>query len=263
MSPKPRRKPNLSAASQRIADLIESVAGGSQRQFAAQVGCSQPVLSRIVNGQQQPGRDLIERIAQLEGVDRESLLESLGEKTSAVVVEEFLIPVAQCLLRSSPAKQPDQLTAGTLAVSYTVYRPTLYAVPARMCEPAFTDPSEKLRPDDLVVIESATDRFRGNLQMLNGKLCVVVVNDETGETLTLRRIWVRFDTEHGKRVIYTCSDAKVDEYRNQKYGGRLLRPIQLDPPEQTPEPEVISEFVNEEIEISAITGMAVQLIRSL
>lgn len=263
MSKKSRRKPKLSPVAQKIVDLIDSEAGGSQRRFASMVGCAQPVLSRIVNGRQEPGRDLVERIAKLDGVDRQSLLDCLGERADEDFFEECSIPIAPCLLRSCPPGGSDQLTASTLAVSYSVHRPSLYAVQARMCEPAFSDPSERLRPDDLIVIESSTAQFRSNLMMLNGKLAVVVVNDETGETVTLRRVWVRFDAKRRRRVVCTCSDAKVDNYLEQKFGGKLLRAIELDPPERIPAAEVLTKFVNEEIDIAAIAGMAIQLIRNL
>jgi transcriptional regulator with XRE-family HTH domain len=257
------KKSKLSAIAQRIADLIDTVGGGSQRAFAAKIKCSQPVLSRIVNGQQQPGRDLIERIAQLDGVDKESLLESLDDAHRADNTGELLIPVTQCLLPSFSANHRELATANTLAVPNSLYRPTLYAVPARMCEPAYSDPSERLRPDDLIVIESATERFQRNLSMLSGRLCAVLMRDDTGDSLTLRRVWVRFDSDLGSRQVITCSDAKVGAFRERKFGKKLLRSIQLDPPEQLPEAGDAAELIDQPIDVSAITGLAVQLIRNL
>lgn len=244
----------LSPVAQKISDLIESVGGGSQRTFAGLVGCSQPVISRIVNGQQKPGRDLIERIDQLDGVDREAIMASLDEPIRFDITDDFLIPIVSSLLRSPP--EPDQITASSLAVSHAIYRPTLYAVQASACEPAFDDPSEKLRPNDLIVIDSSTDRFQQNQQMLNGKLCAVI---DKGENITLRRVWIKFDDRQKKRVLFTCPDAKVECYLNQKFGEKLLRSIQLDPPEQVPE----REFIDDKILVTSIVGIAVQIIRNV
>lgn len=236
-----------------IADLVESVGGGSQRAFAKMVGCSQPVISRIVNGQQPPSRELVERIAQLDGVDAEALLASLDDPLPHDLKKDFLVPIADSLLRSAPGA--DQPLSGAVAVSRTIFRSTLYAVRARTCEPAFGDPSERLRADDLILIDSSTEHLRQNLQRLNGKLCAI----DGGDTITLRRVWVMYDQVRGKWAVHTCADAKVKDYRDQRFEGRRLRDIQFDYPEQAPE----EEFVDAEVDVAAVVGVAIQLIRSL
>lgn len=255
MSKKIKRN-KLTPAAQKIVELIETIGGGSQRKFAAMTGCSQSVLSRVANGQQEPGRELIERIAKLAGVDGKSLLDSRDQATHHDLTDDFLVPIVTSLLRSAP--EPNQLSASTLAVSRAIYRPTLYAVPARACEPACSDPAERLRPDDLIVVESSTTRFRQNLMMLNGKLCAVIVNEEETETITLRRVWVEFDLHREKRAILTCPDAKVKKLFDKKY-RKYPRFIQLDLPENPPE----SDYVDTEISVTAIVGIAVQVIRTL
>jgi transcriptional regulator with XRE-family HTH domain len=252
MNPKSKKKANRLPIAQQIADLVESIGDGSQRTFATRVGCSQPVISRIVNGQQKPGRDLIARIAKLDGVDGQALLASLDEPMPYDITDDYLIPIATRLLRSAP--EPHQLSASTLAVSRAVFRPTIYAVPARSCEPAFSDPSERLRADDLIVMDSSTEDLRLDVQMLHGKLCAV----DSADTITLRRVWVKYDPDLKKRAVYTCPDAKVEVYRDQKYGDKPLRSIQLDLPEDV----LQAKFVDERIDVSAIVGMAVQLIRN-
>lgn len=238
---------------QQIADLVESVGGGSQRAFARLVGCSQPVISRVINGQQRPGRDLVERIAQLDGVDREALLASLDEPLPHDRSDDSVVPIADSLLRSVPTQE--LFSASTVAVSKKVFRPTLYAVRARACEPAYSDPAERLRADDLIILDSSTDHLSENLQRLNGKLCVV----DGGDTLTLRRVWTKYDHGRGKWALHTCADARVDDYRNKKYGGKLLRTIQLDLPEDAPD----EKFINDELNVDAVVGIAIQLMRSL
>ena len=252
MNSKPNSKNKLTPFAQQIVELIESVGGGSQRKFADVAGCSQSVISRIANDQQKPSPDLIERISRLDGVDGKALLASLDEPLPYDITDDYLIPIATRLLRSAP--EPHQRSASTLAVSRTVFRPTIYAVPARACEPAFTDPSERLRADDLIVMESSTEGLPQDVQMLHGKLCAVA----SADAITLRRVWVRYDPSLDRRAIFTCPDAKVDDYREQKYGGKFLRSIQLELPEDSPQ----EEFVDEAIDVSAIVGMAVQLIRN-
>ncbi len=121
----------LSLAARKMRELVESVGGGSQRAFASQVGCSQPVISRILNGQQEPGKDLIEKIAGLKGVDGAELKRAYEESLSGLG-EDYQVPIASCLLDGSPLANKEKLTPGSIAVSRTVYSPTVYAVRSRM-----------------------------------------------------------------------------------------------------------------------------------
>lgn len=254
-----RKKITLSASAQSIVELVERISGGNQREFARTVGCAQPVISRIVNGKQEPGRELLEKIAGLDGVDRAALMATLKSEMPGSHFSETLVSIAQCLLDGNPATRWDQLTTNTIAVSPTVFRPSLYAVAARSCEPAFSDLSERMRPDDLLIIESSLDRLKKNLRMLDGKLCVVVIRGDEGDTITLRRVWVTFDPANSRWSARTCPDAKVDKFRNDKFEGKLLRSIQLDLPESLPEPNYVDHLVD----VNDIAGVAIELIRNL
>ncbi|MCA8994949.1 MAG: helix-turn-helix transcriptional regulator, partial [Planctomycetaceae bacterium] len=186
-------KLQLSVSAQKVAELVESTSAGNQRGFARLVGCAQPVISRILNGKQQPGRDLLERIAKLENVNRDELIATLEAQEAIDRVTKTLVPVACALLDSHPRKRIDQLTSNKVAVSPAIFRSSLYTVHARVCEPAFSNPSEQMRADDLIVIETSIERLRTNLQALNGKLCVVVTKSLSGQTITLRRVWMSHD----------------------------------------------------------------------
>jgi len=252
-------KSTLSTSAQMVTELVERISSGNQRAFARAVGCSQPVLSRILNGRQQPGRELLERIAALPGVDRDELLATLKVDTTLDRAAETMVPVANSLLDGNPASRPDQLTARTIILSPDVYRPSLYAVSAKACEPAYSDALERMRADDLIIIESKVEGMRRNLQILNGKLCVIVVRGSKGNTITLRRVWVKFDAKQADWAVRTCPDAKVENFRSDKYGNRLLRSIVIDLPEALPEPE----YVDQVVDVNDIVGIAVQLVRHL
>jgi len=249
----------LSSSAQMITELVERISSGNQRAFARAVGCSQPVLSRILNGKQEPGRELLERIAVLDGVDRAALLATLNADTAVNWAAETMVPIANSLLDGNPAGRRDQLTTRTIALSPDIYHPSVYAVPARMCEPAFSDARERMRADDLIVIDSKVEGMRRNLQILNGKLCVIVIRGPENNTITLRRVWVKFDAKQAGWAICTCPDAKVEDFRSEKYGDRLLRSIVIDLPETPPEPQ----YVDHVVDVNDIVGIAVQLVRHL
>lgn len=239
---------------------MNTVAKGNQREFARLVGCAQPVVSRIVNGQQQPSRALLERIAKLEGVDRDDLMAKLESTNSEdALVCETQIPVAHCLLAGSPGSHSRHFTSSTVAVPLTVFRPSLYAVKAKSCEPAFGDPAERFRSDDLIVIESSVDALRKNLQGLNGKLCVVVVPGSDGDTITLRRVWLSFENQKNHWCLKTCPDSQLHKWLDEKIGGKHLRRIELESPESPP----ASRYIAQPVAVSDIVGVAIQLVRTL
>ena len=253
---KKKRKPapnvTLTPVAQSIADLIQSIANGSQRKFASLAGCSQPLISRIVNGQQQPGRELVSRIAKIDGVDGDALLAKLEEDSHASRADDFEVPVASCLLPSAPV---DRLITGTLAVPASQYRSTLYAVPARACDPAFSDPSECLLPDDLIVMESSTQLLSQNVQLLHGQLCAVAINDDAGPAITLRRVRIGLSEDTKRRAIYVLGDQE----RGGRFAiqGRQQRLILLDGTEELESPD------EREVALSDIVGLALSVTRKL
>jgi hypothetical protein len=232
------------------------------------VGCSSPLISRIVTGQQQPGPDLLKKIAALDEVDEASVTSVVAEKTGYdVTKDDYCIPISDCLLRGAPDQYADLLTGRTLAISESVFQLTRYAVLASACEPALSDPEERFRPEDLLIIETATQRYRDNLQLLHGKLCVVVLSDQQGDVVTLRRVWVPYDNRTSARSIVTCMDSKLDDYKRLReqmkeervQHGRYQRSIELRSPNAIPDRDELLD----EIPINAIVGMAVQLTRNL
>lgn len=109
-----------------------------------------------------------------------ALLVSLNDSTELGIADEYAVPITTALIRSISTR--DGLSTGTLAVPAVLYRSTVYAVPAWTCEPACSDPSERLRTDDLILIESSTKLLRQNLQMLDGKLCAIAPRTSTANT---------------------------------------------------------------------------------
>ena len=181
----------ISAAAKVIVDLVATLGNGSQRALARELECSQSVISRIVNGQQEPGPEVVAALKAVDATAWKKLTSLMG--SDALQADEFTIPVATCLLHGTPDENRDQLTAESVAVSQSVYRPTLYAVKAKHCVPAVDDPSERFRDDDMITIEAATNRFQQNIQMLHGKLCAVVVEGVYGNSITMRRVWSSFN----------------------------------------------------------------------
>ena len=253
------KRNNLSRISKEIVGLVEQA--GGQRAFAKAAGVSQPLISRIVNGLQEPGEDLLIAISKLPGVDQETFWERASLSTSKET--EFLVPIAHALLSSSPASSADELTAETVAVSNSVYRHSLYAIRAKHCHPTFLDPSEGLQPEDLVVIDTSVEKFSKNIRRLDGKLCCVKTQAERYQAITLRRVYAVYEVGTKTWMLKYCSEEKITELIKAKQStkklGKELRSVLLDLPDSNPG----DEFTDNVIELDAISGVAIQLIRNL
>ena len=112
--------------------LIDTLGNGSQRQFAERVGCSQSVLSRVINGQSRPGPDLLDRIGRLPGVDTRKL-RALAEAESRGGRDE-VVPLLDAL-QAGPVEHTSS-TGHYLTIPVSISRPGMYAVRADACQPA-------------------------------------------------------------------------------------------------------------------------------
>ena len=257
MASKKRKK--LSRISKEIAGLVEQA--GGQRAFAKAAGVSQPLISRIVNGRQEPGEDLLTAISKLPDVNQETFWERASLSTSKE--SEFLVPIAHALLSSTPASSADELTAETVAVPNAVYRHSLYAIRAKHCYPTFLDPSEAFQPEDLVVIDTSVEKFRKNIRRLDGKLCCVKIEAEHYQSITLRRVYAVYEADTKTCTLKYCSEEKIAELikakQSTKKHRKEPRSILLDPPSLNPG----EKFTDNVIELDSISGVAIQLIRNL
>ena len=253
------KRNKLSRISKEIVGLVEQ--NGGQRAFAKAVGVSQPLISRIVNGLQEPGEDLLAAISKLPDVNQETFWERASLSTSKE--SEFLVPIAHALLSSTPASSADELTAETVAVPNAVYRHSLYAIRAKHCYPTFLDPSEGLQPEDLVVIDTSVEKFSKNIRRLDGKLCCVIVESDGCQVITLRRVYAVYDTVTKTWSLKFSSEEKIAELVEAKLSVKKhrkeLRHISLDPPDSNPG----ENFTDTVIELDDISGVAIQLIRNL
>lgn len=242
----------ISPTAKQIAELVESLAGGNQSKFARMVGCAQPVISRILSGKQEPGRDLLERISKLEGVDRDLLIASrkVGKLTQS---NRYLVPIASCLLDGHPLLNQDLLTSQSVEVSPVVFRETMYAVHAEQCRPASDSKTEFMRPDDLIFIDSSIEPIRKNIWILDGKLAVIVSRGPLNNAITMQRVRVKFDEglcEHTLLVDRNVSGEKAQDRRRERL-------INLENDHTQPE---VTEFA---IELKDVVGVALELARSL
>ena len=194
----PRRKsdsyprPDLSTPAGRIAWLLIHLFDGNMRRMAEAVGVSHSVVSKVVGGQQAPGRRLMEAIAAHPKVNPGWLLSGEGEPLLADrhpgSADCWEAPVSQYLLPGPPAEH-DRLFAGTtFPLAGRFYRPTRYFYRVGGGDPIARADAEKVAPGDLLLLDADAEIWRANRQVLADALVVLHVRGRGGLDYALARI---------------------------------------------------------------------------
>lgn len=256
---KTKRK-RLSPVAQEIARLVKE--RGGQRAFARESGFSQAVISKIVNGLQEPGSSFIEAVSALPDVDSKSVLSKAA--ISSLGDGECFVPVAYSLLLGSPSMHPDELTSDHVQVAATDYKRSLYGVRGKSCRPACSDPDEAFQPEDILIIDSAVEHFKKNIQRLDGKLVAIAKTTSKTKIVTLRRIFCDFNSSTSEWELKTFSDSKIEEIIRDKRTKRSRREkdqrvISLDAPTE----KIADKYIDKKINLDEVAGVAIQLIRQL
>ena len=108
-----------STPSERVVWLLETVWEGNRSEMARAVGCSHVVLSKIANGHQEVGRQLLSAIASHSKVSPAWLLGGEGEpllaESEATPSEGWPLPIAKQLLPGGPRRQSALAIGGVLS----------------------------------------------------------------------------------------------------------------------------------------------------
>jgi len=202
----PRRKsdsfpaPDLSTPAGRITWLLVHLFDGNMRRMAEAVGVTHSIVSKIVGGQQVPGRRLMESIASHPKVNPGWLASGEGEPLLAArhpgPAECWEAPISQYLLPGPPAEH-DRLFAGTsFPLAGGFYRPTRYLYRVGGGDPIARADAEKVAPGDLLLLDAGAEIWRANRQVLANALVVLHVRGRGGLDYALARI--RSDTASGR-----------------------------------------------------------------
>lgn len=258
----------LSSISQRIIVLIDLLTNGSQRKFAREVGCSHSAIAKIANGQQEPGKEVLSRIAAIPSVNQKWLETGVGEPLLFQPSEEkFLIPISNALLPGLPSKHKKLHTTKYLALPVSIFQPTRYAIEAINCFPDEPIPAAIL-PHDLMIIETAVTSWKSNLQALHQKYAVIVTHSAAGKLLGLKLLLVKHQDD-GHPLLY-CRVNESPHQNSQDETENLRRRIELEVglPQQSqlnnqdPADSSRSEDQAIPIDVKQIVGTVIQLIRN-
>src|SRR5262249_7819585 len=152
--------------------LCKSIWKGNRSRMAKDLGISQPVMSRVLAGQQAPSTKLLEALARWPRLNVRWLFNGEGEPLRDRGLGDgggHLGPVASQLLPGSPQGHPELLTGLSLAVATAYYSPTSYFFRLESRDPLVSARGSRTAAGDYLLVETSHDwiarppAFRGRL----------------------------------------------------------------------------------------------------
>lgn len=154
----------------RVKFYLEYKWDGNQRRMADDLGVSQGLVSKIVNGQQGAGKDFLAALARQPGVSADWL--DSGEGPPLTLPPKGTLPVALGVLPGPPLRYPHLLTGQRQPVAADLDRETRYWLDLQANSLLLRDATLALLPGDLLLMETDTAWTR-RLDLIEGRLCGV------------------------------------------------------------------------------------------
>ena len=173
------KKKTLSEAQKRIVWVLENLYGGRRSAMAKGTGVSLTGIIKVVTGQQDAGRQLLEKVASNRGINPGWLLTGEGAPLRGAA-----LPVAEACLPGLPEDCRDHFIGESVPEVAELYSPTRYWLKLDATEWAVQPPGTLLSTDsefaaetklaagDLLLMESAEDRFP-TMEGFHGRWCAV------------------------------------------------------------------------------------------
>jgi hypothetical protein len=167
-----------SALTARLNLLCKLIWKGNRSRMAKDLGISQPVMSRVLAGQQAPSTKLLEALARWPRLNVRWLFNGEGEPLSDRGLGDgggHFCPVASRLLPGSPQEHPELLTGLSLAVATAYYSPTTYYYRLEPRDPLVGAKGSRMAAGDYLLIETAPAwvsrpaAFRGRLGVFRSR----------------------------------------------------------------------------------------------
>ena len=173
------KEKKLSAAQRRIVWVLENLYEGRRSAMAKGTGVSLTGIIKVVTGQQDAGRQLLEKVATNRGINPTWLLTGEGAPLRGAA-----LPVAVACLPGLPEACRDHFIGESVPEVAELYSPTRYWLKLDATEWAVQPPKTLLSSDtefaaetklaagDLLLMECDMDRFP-TMEGLHGRWCAV------------------------------------------------------------------------------------------
>jgi hypothetical protein len=184
---------DVTAPGGRIERLLRERWKDNQRRMAAEVGISQTSISKVVRGEQPPGLKFLLAVAKVPGLNPVWVLEGTGEPYSTPDASRAgdgkSLPVSRVILPGPAQEYQHLLTELRLELAGRA-GPTMYALVVQPEEPVTRWARLKLSAGDYLLMDTDSEVWRTNPQILAGRLCAVAQAGADGTTCVLARAFL-------------------------------------------------------------------------
>lgn len=188
--PAKRARSEWATPTDRVKWLLEHRHGGSRSGMAKATGVSLTGLIKVVTGQQNPGRRLLETIVQSSDISPAWLFAGEGQPFKAVAM-----PVTEACVSEPPSAEGETRAANVPDLA-DLYSPTRYWLQLGRGEPAVKASGTGVKAGDLMLMETDRGTFPSP-ERLDGKWGVVRVRGRGESVLGLAEFeYVRESDEH-------------------------------------------------------------------
>jgi len=171
--------PELTPLASRVVTVLNLLWEGRQRRMAADLDISPAAISRIVRGEQAVGPRVLATIASHPRVNGTWLRTGIGEPQLVTAperpVDDWLAPIANVILPGLPAENEGLLGGVRLAVAGAYRRPSRYVLVVGADDPIVRADGVKVAAGDRLLLDSDPEVWRGNQQVLAGRIVAVRV----------------------------------------------------------------------------------------
>ena len=157
-------------ARKRVKYVLEIIWSGNQREMARAVGISQSLISKVVTGQQPPGKRFMSALAKYPGINADWVMHGTGHAVE--FPQRGSLPVADGVLPGPPLEVPHLLSGSRHPVAAQYDRTSRYWLLLTDLSPVVRDQSHRLASNDLLLLETDTAWTR-RTDLVDGRLCGV------------------------------------------------------------------------------------------
>lgn len=181
--------PTVRPIRDRIDFLLGKLWNRNQSTMARDLGLNQSTISTVLSGKREPGAKLIQALSAHPAINARWLVEGTGSPFADDRSLSMTVPVSRGLLGESPVLATAKLSGRRENVAPANARPSVYAAPAGSCAWSTTRDQQHVLDDDLLFIDTDQSIWQSALSVLNGRLCVIRLTAEQGQSLVLARVF--------------------------------------------------------------------------
>lgn len=209
----------------RVKFLLEYHWDSNQRQMARDLGVTQGLISKIINGHQGAGKRFLTTLGRQPGINAEWVARGQGQPLS--LPPQGTLPIASTVLPGSPLDHPHLHSGHRHPVAQALDRPTRYWLEVSSYAALLRDANLRLMMNDLALIETDT-AWTSRIDLVAGRLCGVRVSGGSVPIYTFSRL-VRDSSGHILAPSFSAEASRFPEVSSPAASDQSQTPKTAEP----------------------------------